>query len=534
MLASHEDKSHNGSNEQVTTDPEPTPVYSEIDESSLAIESVDEQNQLDNNDSVQSPVSASPERVSSMTGVLNSSPEAPVSPKIVRASSNQISPIPPLEQSLLASAADYDVKEQLQRQDDQEQRPPPPPPRPVSPYSQAERTLADAFPNVDGTIIRAVLVASGGQIDPAFNALLGISDPSFVPDKPARKQDRSQQEPGRAPYRQNQRQLQEDEAFARKLAEDLNGGRSGRGSGRPQPQQQQQRQSYDGRHRGSRYSGYDGDNYYDDDENRNRDWSFFDDDLPIIKENLAKGFSETKDKVNNWVANLRKKLDAELNDERDDTSGGIRYPSRNSGVYGQPGRNGRQPGGSRSSSRTAATGGIDGGVDNRPAAGTRQQEYKYRISRGNSYDNDPTELDGNFAHLNLVDNTAAGGNNNNVESGIRTTRAAKFADEYEDEEEEDELYAAPAPLPARSSTGPIKSALSSSSSPLSSSSSSAAAAARASPSSGSSSRGSGKWEPLKAVEPTPDNDPFFIGDSDEEDGKPQSDGPKKTVRFDED
>jgi len=49
------------------------------------------------------------------------------------------------------------------------------PPRPPSPKDEAKRTLKEAFPNVDENVIEAVLVASGGQIEPAFNALLGIS-----------------------------------------------------------------------------------------------------------------------------------------------------------------------------------------------------------------------------------------------------------------------------------------------------------------------------------------------------------------------
>lgn len=38
--------------------------------------------------------------------------------------------------------------------------------------------LKEAFPTVDSSVIKAVLRASGGQVEPAFNALLGIiNDP---------------------------------------------------------------------------------------------------------------------------------------------------------------------------------------------------------------------------------------------------------------------------------------------------------------------------------------------------------------------
>jgi hypothetical protein len=50
---------------------------------------------------------------------------------------------------------------------------PPKPPRPLSPQRQAEATLREAFPSIDAAVVRAVLTASGGHIEPAFNALLG-------------------------------------------------------------------------------------------------------------------------------------------------------------------------------------------------------------------------------------------------------------------------------------------------------------------------------------------------------------------------
>lgn len=51
---------------------------------------------------------------------------------------------------------------------------PPHPPRPLNPQEQAESTLREAFPTIDAAVVRAVLTASGGQVEPAFNALLGI------------------------------------------------------------------------------------------------------------------------------------------------------------------------------------------------------------------------------------------------------------------------------------------------------------------------------------------------------------------------
>lgn len=54
-----------------------------------------------------------------------------------------------------------------------DEAPPTKPPRPMSPQAQAEHTLIEAFPNTDAKVIKAVLMASGGKVEPAFNALLG-------------------------------------------------------------------------------------------------------------------------------------------------------------------------------------------------------------------------------------------------------------------------------------------------------------------------------------------------------------------------
>ena len=51
--------------------------------------------------------------------------------------------------------------------------PPPKPPRPLSSEQQAENTLKEAFPSIDAAVVKAVLRASGGRVEPAFNALLG-------------------------------------------------------------------------------------------------------------------------------------------------------------------------------------------------------------------------------------------------------------------------------------------------------------------------------------------------------------------------
>ena len=60
-------------------------------------------------------------------------------------------------------------------QDDVGPSPPPKLSRPMSPKAQAEATLIEAFPAIDTKVIKAVLVASNGKVEPAFNALLSKS-----------------------------------------------------------------------------------------------------------------------------------------------------------------------------------------------------------------------------------------------------------------------------------------------------------------------------------------------------------------------
>lgn len=94
----------------------------------------------------------------------------------------------------------------------------------MSPQQQAENTLIEAFPDIDTKVVKAVLRASGGQVEPAFNALLSMSDPNAAEEVPPPQPPR--------PTAQ-QRQLEQDEMYARQLAEHY--GSSSRGYGqRPQ------------------------------------------------------------------------------------------------------------------------------------------------------------------------------------------------------------------------------------------------------------------------------------------------------------
>jgi hypothetical protein len=104
-------------------------------------------------------------------------------------------------------------------QDDEAPVPPPKPPRPMSPKAQAEATLIEAFPLMDVKVVKAVLVASGGKVEPAFNALLSMSDPSFEQDQAPPP-----------PPRKTMTQVEADAMYARQLSEHYNSSYTGFGS----------------------------------------------------------------------------------------------------------------------------------------------------------------------------------------------------------------------------------------------------------------------------------------------------------------
>lgn len=67
----------------------------------------------------------------------------------------------------------------ISQSDEKQDVPPPKPPRPLAPEQQKENTLKEAFPSIDPAVVKAVLRASGGQLEPAFNALLGDNSGDF-------------------------------------------------------------------------------------------------------------------------------------------------------------------------------------------------------------------------------------------------------------------------------------------------------------------------------------------------------------------
>ena len=177
-----------------------------------------------------------------------------------------------------------------------------------------------------------------------------MSDPDAVrePTPPPQPPRPTAQRVGSTP----QSQVESDEQYARQLAEHYGGGSyaprsSNGGSGERRRQQSQQT--------GQRPNEMN-------DENR----SFLDDDLPVIKENLRKGFLETQSTVNGWIKTLKKKIDGE------DDEGG---PAPPQGYSSAP--PGSRPYGSR-----------------RSGDGRQSADY-------NRYDADPQVLGDDFAGMQL-------------------------------------------------------------------------------------------------------------------------------------
>lgn len=177
------------------------------------------------------------------------------------------------------------------------EEPPVKPPRPLNPQQIAENTLKEAFPSIDASVVKAVLRASSGQIEPAFNALLGMSDPEAAqePSPPPQLSLPIPQKIGSTP----QSQLEADERYARQLAEQYEG--VARREYVDQTQQNDRSDQTRGKNSGR--------------NDTHEEWSFIEDDLPVIKDHLKKGFLETQSKVNSWITTLKKKIDGE--DEED-------------------------------------------------------------------------------------------------------------------------------------------------------------------------------------------------------------------------
>jgi hypothetical protein len=260
------------------------------------------------------------------------------------------------------------VRKSVSFQEPEEDGPPPSkPPRPLSPQQQAENTLIEAFPSIDTKVVKAVLTASGGKVEPAFNALLGMSDPSFAADEPP-----PPRQPARPMHREPMSQMEADEAYARRLAEQYN-------TEAPRAQN-----TYNQREPGRRGVNRQQQQYYDDPDSPER--NFFDDDLPEIGRNIQQGFMETQKKFNSWITNLQKKIEGGDDEEEDLYSASQPSSRQNTGFQG------RQNFGPSQADQLR---------------GIRKMSEQRRSTEAQRYDADPHEMgEDEFERLELRDDEA--------------------------------------------------------------------------------------------------------------------------------
>lgn len=168
--------------------------------------------------------------------------------------------------------------------EDEDESGPPPPARPTSPRTKALNELKEAFPDIDEKIRTAVLIASSGELDPAFNALLYISDPSFQPEIPSVS---AAPASGKISTQTNST-LTEDEVLARKLQKEFE-------------KEEHIRKIRSRRRRGERTR-----------QQPNPEDS--PDEFEQIKESFTQGFEEARTTLNGWVSGITKKF-SDLSDE---------------------------------------------------------------------------------------------------------------------------------------------------------------------------------------------------------------------------
>jgi len=167
------------------------------------------------------------------------------------------------------------------------------PPRPVDAITRVTNELKEAFPNIEEKIITAVLIASQGVVDPAFNALLYISDPSFKPEIPEPKEAVIGGSVGGsnvAPtISAGSKGLTEDELLARRLQKEFEKEDEARRHRRADREKRKQRKEF-------------------------RDPNEFDnspDEFDQIKQTFSQGLEEAKTTLNGWVSGFAKRFDGE-------------------------------------------------------------------------------------------------------------------------------------------------------------------------------------------------------------------------------
>ncbi|KAF1966061.1 hypothetical protein BU23DRAFT_560523 [Bimuria novae-zelandiae CBS 107.79] len=325
--------------------------------------------------------------------------------------------------------------------------PPAKPPRPMSPHQQATNTLIEAFPDTDVKVIRAVLMASSWNVERAFTSLLSMSDPNFKeeeapPPRPPR------------PTQQPRSQVEEDEILARQLAQHYQSqGYDLRSRGDPrQPQRQQQATG---------------------DKSDDEDPPFFDkDELQEIRQNIEKGFHQTRDKVMGFFKNIQKNFDGT---EGYDQYGDETYRRQNFGPS-----------------------------QSNQVHGIRRSAEARRSADHSRYDSDNRVLGDDFEALELRDDEAPTDRRSSrpLANPALFKSTAVAPPQSGPVDEVDALYRNPSPNGQQTGVTDNKS-------------------------------GGKKWQPLTSVAPHPEDehDPFSLGDSDEEEAKTKDINAEATERL---
>ncbi|KAH8556105.1 hypothetical protein BGW37DRAFT_458 [Umbelopsis sp. PMI_123] len=166
-------------------------------------------------------------------------------------------------------------------------------------YEQALQSLKEAFPTVDPVVIEAILDSHRGQADQCFEPLLRISDPSYKPAPPQRRQSQtaSSEESTRIEESSEQdpqqeltpeEQMRKDEEFARQLA--LEDERE-----RVRLYQRQQQQKQGGNQRSPPPER----------DNSQSMLSSFEQELPVIKERMIEAGTAAKNKMMQWYNQMK-------------------------------------------------------------------------------------------------------------------------------------------------------------------------------------------------------------------------------------
>lgn len=332
----------------------------------------------------------------------------------------------------------------------EESAPPAPPKRPKDPVEQIVQDLKDAFPQTDDKIITAVLIASQGNPEPAFGALLYLSDPTFKPDIPVYPQHQPTANPraafgsglvrSRAPS-DTSHTFTDDEILARKLQKEFelederqrrrreekarqrqhHGERSSRGGAAPASS------SPSSRERRRR----DGDDFNDDDDSP--------DDFETIKETFTQGLEEARTTINGWVSGLAKKFDNAGGNNRDS-----KYERANEDYdYNYEHQNERRGQQQRSSQRPprqqfGSKSHRDGGNNFGNLGGGRYYDDWRNKNNRTRFDEDPEIITGDFQdQITITDKDSLKLEDNNKKSnksGVIKKSGDKDAEEEEDPE----------------------------------------------------------------------------------------------------